>query len=85
MGHIPDTYLLLFVSVSRDGQHRKGAAWNLHQDRLLPDPECRAAQRVRHHTADHHVRRADQPGLAGPRETSWKSAAAVSARRRAGK
>lgn len=42
---------------------------HFHQVRLLPDPERRAAHRVRHHTADHHVCGRHQPRLEGERGT----------------
>lgn len=51
------------ITVSRDGQHRPRPERNFRQDRLLPDPERRPADRLHHHTADHHIRRAHQPGL----------------------
>lgn len=56
-------YKSFLFSVSRDGQHSTRAEEYFHQDRLLPDPERRAAHWLHHHSDDHHVCRADQPGL----------------------
>ena len=80
---------LFFVSVSRDGQYSTGTETNLHKDRLLPDPERRAAQRLHHHTTDHHVCRADQSGLAGhehklERKLNKRAASVSAPARRAG-
>lgn len=62
----------MFITVPRDGQLSAGTETDLHQDRLLPDPERRPAERVHHHPADHHVCRIDQPGLRqGVDDTSW--------------